>query len=130
MGLFNVELGPKGEKAMVGAETELCIKTVDHDYKIYYNPNAITYHRIEKERLKISFLTRRAFHNGISDAIYELKYKQNRHKKKRLLFIFIITLIKSLMSLIKRVLWSNKSIFAACLAICRASGRIIGFITS
>ena len=56
---------------MGSEETGLCIrlKRKRPDVKIIYDPSAIVYHRVPKERAKMFYALRRAFYEGYSKAL-------------------------------------------------------------
>ena len=68
---FEERIGRFGKLLMGSEETELCIrlKKKRPDVKIIYDPSAIVYHRVPKERAKMSYALRRAFYEGYSKAL-------------------------------------------------------------
>ena len=67
LGGFRSEMGVKGEGQLQGEETELCDKMRKKFGKgVIYNPDAVVYHKVFPERLKLHFLLRRAFWQGFS----------------------------------------------------------------
>jgi GT2 family glycosyltransferase len=67
LGGFRSEMGVKGKTLLQGEETELCERMRNKFGKgVVYNPDAIVYHKVFPERLKIKFLLRRAFWQGYS----------------------------------------------------------------
>jgi glycosyltransferase involved in cell wall biosynthesis len=72
IGGFKPEFGIKGKAMLQAEETELCERLKKKFGKgVMYNPNAVVYHKIFKRRVKLSFLTRRAFWQGYSKAVME-----------------------------------------------------------
>jgi glycosyltransferase involved in cell wall biosynthesis len=73
LGGFNPEMGGiKGTRILQGGETELCDRMRKRFGKsVMYNPEAIVYHKVFPRRLKIGFLSRRAFWQGYSKAVME-----------------------------------------------------------
>ena len=67
LGGFRSEMGVKGRGQMQGEETELCNRMRKKFGKgVIYNPDAVVYHKVFPERLKLRFLLRRAFWQGYS----------------------------------------------------------------
>jgi len=67
---FRNEIGVKGKKLLQAEETELCERMREKFGKgVIYNPGAIVYHKIFPERLRLTFLLRRAFWQGYSKRI-------------------------------------------------------------
>lgn len=64
---FQSEMGVKGKGQLQGEETELCERMRKKFGRgVIYNPNAVVYHKVFPERLKLHFLLRRAFWQGYS----------------------------------------------------------------
>lgn len=64
---FRGEMGVKGKGLLQGEETELCDRMRNEFGKgVIYNPEAVVYHKVFPERLKIKFLLKRAFWQGYS----------------------------------------------------------------
>ena len=75
-GGFRSEIGMKGKGLLQGEETELCERVREKFGRgVVYNPDAIVYHKVFPERLKLRFLLRRAFWQGYSKRVMkELGY--------------------------------------------------------
>ncbi len=73
---FRGEMGVKGKGLLQGEETELCERMRKKFGKgVVYNPDAIVYHKVFPERLRMRFLLRRAFWQGYSKRVMkELGY--------------------------------------------------------
>jgi len=131
LGMFDTNLGVRGETSYAGEETALYLKVLKENYKVYYNPKAITYHFIEKERISKKYLYRRAFQNGISDAIYDYLSQNFICKKLDKLILLVakysVILLKNFGSLIKGTLILGQGSLKSRLAILRSLGKIIGF---
>ena len=70
VGLFNDRLGISGKDLLQAEETEFCVRCMRTlNKKIIYNPRAIVYHRVLPHRLRLSYLARRAFKQGLSKAM-------------------------------------------------------------
>ena len=67
LGGFRSGMGVKGRGQLQGEETELCDRMSKKFGKgVIYNPDAVVYHKVFSERLKLHFLLRRAFWQGYS----------------------------------------------------------------
>ncbi len=67
LGGFKSEMGVKGAGLLQGEETELCARMREKFGRgVIYNPDAIVYHKVFPERLKLRFLLKRAFWQGYS----------------------------------------------------------------
>ena len=73
LGGFNTKMGGiKGSKMLQGGETELCERMrKTYGKGVMYNPKAVVYHKIFPNRVKFSFLVKRAFWQGYSKALME-----------------------------------------------------------
>jgi glycosyltransferase involved in cell wall biosynthesis len=76
LGGFRGEMGVKGKGLLQGEETELCERMREKFGRgVVYNPDAIVYHKVFPERLRMRFLLRRAFWQGYSKRVMkELGY--------------------------------------------------------
>ena len=54
-------------------ESALSRKIMEKGYRIVYEPDALVYHRVPKERLTADYFCRRAFNQGISDSFTEIR---------------------------------------------------------
>jgi len=79
VGSFGTELGRKGSKLLAGEETELCLRMEKKGYKIFYEPEAIVFHRVESSRLTKSYIRKRAYWHGRSHALLELRHYGQAH---------------------------------------------------
>ncbi len=90
LGGFKSEMGVKGKGLLQGEETELCERMRNKFGKgVIYNPDAIVYHKVFPERLKMIFLLKRAFWQGYSKrTMKELGYSMDEESDfvKNLLF--------------------------------------------
>lgn len=75
-GLFRTEVGRYGKKLLGSEEAEFSmrLKKVKPDIKILYDPEAIVYHRVPKNRTKFRYMLRRAYYEGYSKAILAKEY--------------------------------------------------------
>ena len=79
LGGFKSEMGVKGKGLLQGEETELCERMRNKFGKgVIYNPKAVVYHKVFPERLKMTFLLKRAFWQGYSKRMMkELGYSMD-----------------------------------------------------
>jgi len=85
VGLFNTELGRKGNQLLGGEEKEIFMKLRKYTNAIYYIPDAVVYHFIPAKRLKIDFIKTLAYKIGESNFII---YKDKG--VSRLLFLEVV----------------------------------------
>lgn len=130
-GMFDTRLGVRDNISYAGEETALYLKMLKEKYKVYYNPKAVTYHFVEKKRISKLYLYKRAFQNGISDAIYDnlsVEFIDSDFTKLTTLGSqYLIILFNNIGSFIKRASALNQSSLRARLAILRSLGKIVGF---
>ena len=95
---FRSEMGVKGRGLLQGEETELCERMSNKFEKgVIYNPEAIVYHKVFPERLRMRFLLRRAFWQGYSKRLMkELGYSMDEESNfaKNLIFTSISERLK------------------------------------
>lgn len=65
-GLFDTDLGRKGEKMNAGEEKELFQRLREHKKTIWYLPDALLYHRVNKDRLTVNYIKKQAIGLGKS----------------------------------------------------------------
>ncbi len=72
LGGFKSELVERGGIPMQSEETELCERMrITFGRGVMYNPDAIVYHKVYPEKLRLGYLLRRNFWQGYSKAIME-----------------------------------------------------------
>ncbi|GAB6066976.1 glycosyltransferase family 2 protein [Methylothermus subterraneus] len=71
VGLFNPKLGRIGKNLLSNEESELFWRIHRAGLKVAYNPNAIIYHRIPKERATPEWVLRRYYWQGRSEAVMD-----------------------------------------------------------
>ncbi len=83
LGGFRSEMGVKGKGLLQGEETELCERMREKFGRgVVYNPDAIVYHKVFPERLRMRFLLRRAFWQGYSKRVMkEMGYSMSEEAK-------------------------------------------------
>ena len=67
VGLFNVELGRKGNSLIGAEEKDLFDKMTSHGMKFYYLPTAILYHLIPPKKLTQDYFDRLTYGIGVSE---------------------------------------------------------------
>lgn len=65
IGSFNTDLGPKGNLITRGEDTNLFLRLLSKNKKIYYSPNCIVHHVIESNRMQKSYFRKWLFYYGI-----------------------------------------------------------------
>lgn len=98
LGGFRSEMGVKGKGLLQGEETELCERMREKFGRgVVYNPDAIVYHKVFPERLRMRFLLRRAFWQGYSKRVMkELGYSISEEERfVKCLFGGIVEKIKA-----------------------------------
>lgn len=83
IGLFENKIGRVGKKLLAGEETELCMRILDNKpgFKIIYDPDAIVYHKVPKNRQTLRYVLRRASSEGISKG-YIRKMSKDKEREK------------------------------------------------
>ena len=84
IGLFNVELGRKGNSLIGAEEKDLFDRLGSQGMKFYYLPNAILYHIIPERKLTEDYFNRLSLGIGQSER-YRTKNVSERKYRKRLL---------------------------------------------
>jgi len=113
VGLFNEALGRVKEKLSLGEETELFLRIKKHkpDANIVFNPGAVVYHDIPKERTKLGYILRRAYEEGLAKAIigrdYELETERTylRYYLKHLDLTTFLVLLSTGVGYIRGKFW-------------------------
>ena len=119
LGGFRSEMGVKGKGLLQGEETELCERMRNKFGKgVVYNPDAIVYHKVFPERLRMRFLLKRAFWQGYSKRMMkELGYSIEEESDfvKNLIFKSIPERLKpSLTDLLQLVFLGILTLTTAC----------------
>lgn len=79
VGLFNPELGRKGNSLIGAEEKDLFDKMVDKGIKFYYLPNAILYHIIPPAKLTNDYFQRLTYSIGKSERIRTLAISKKKY---------------------------------------------------
>ena len=90
LGGFKSELKAKSGIPMQSEETEICERMRQKFGKgVLYNPNAIVYHKVFPEKLKLSYLLKRNFWQGYSKAIMEKSVGRINEEKSFLKYLLV-----------------------------------------
>lgn len=65
---FDENLGRANGNLLGGEETDLCDRAMQKGLSIYYTPNTYAEHTVEKERISLTWLIKRAYSGGYSRA--------------------------------------------------------------
>lgn len=97
LGGFRGKMGVRGKGLLQGEETELCERMRGKFGKgVIYNPEAVVYHKVFPERLRMRFLLRRAFWQGYSKRVMkEMEYSISEEEK------FVRSLVGSIAGRVK-----------------------------
>ncbi|MDR2425277.1 MAG: glycosyltransferase [Prevotellaceae bacterium] len=80
-GVFNPDLGRKGNSLDGAEEKDLFYRLMMNGEKIYYVPNAIVYHYVPDRRLTFDFFTRQAIGIGKSERIRAKTISNSEYRK-------------------------------------------------
>jgi len=71
VGYFASDIGRLAKKLLAGEEAEFSIRIAKAilNSKIVYDPSAVVYHNVNKERARLSYLLKRSFFEGVSKAL-------------------------------------------------------------
>lgn len=71
VGYFRSDVGRFGKKLLAGEESEFSVKILGKvsGSKIVYEPSAVVYHRVDRNRVTLKYLCRRSFYEGVSKAL-------------------------------------------------------------
>lgn len=82
IGLFNVELGRKGNSLIGAEEKDLFDKMTSHGMDFYYLPTAILYHLIPPKKLTQDYFDRLTYGIGVSERYRTLQISKNKYHKR------------------------------------------------
>ena len=82
VGLFNVDLGRKGQKLLGSEEKDIFDKMRTLGMKIYYLPNAVLYHLIPEKKLEEDYFERLTFSMGQSERVRTLGVSKKHYYKR------------------------------------------------
>lgn len=84
VGLFNVELGRKGNSLIGAEEKDLFDKMTSRGMKFYYLPNAILYHLIPPKKLTQDYFDRLTYGIGVSERYRTLQIGKKKYLNRLL----------------------------------------------
>lgn len=103
IGYFRSDIGRYGKKLMDAEEVEISMRIIKNfpNSKILYDPANIVYHHVSENRVKLSYIIKRSYYQGISKAILSnfYSYKSFSSEKNYIRYIFkssIINRIKNI----------------------------------
>jgi hypothetical protein len=79
VGLFNVELGRKGNSLIGAEEKDLFDKMTTHGMHFYYLPTAILYHIIPPHKLTPDYFNRLTYGIGVSERYRTLQIGKKKY---------------------------------------------------
>ena len=79
VGLFNVDLGRKGNSLIGAEEKDLFDKMTSHKMKFYYLPTAILYHIIPEKKLTDDYFQRLTYGIGVSEYYRTKQISQKKY---------------------------------------------------
>lgn len=79
VGIFKSSVGRNGGKLFGGEETELCLRICEQfpSATVIYDPEAVVFHRIPRNRANVRYMIKRAFYGGLSKAMVRNSAKLN-----------------------------------------------------
>jgi glycosyltransferase involved in cell wall biosynthesis len=120
VGLFATDLGRRGEEMLGNEDTEIQERIHELNKLVFYNPDAIVYHRVPEERLTKEYFYGRSFGNSRSRAL--LMARQGEYKELwKEAFLATVKLPIAYLTILKRLILKREP-FGARLAVCRSSG--------
>ena len=89
---FDEDLGAtrRGQILLCGEDVEFCRTITGYKFKLFYEPNAKVYHKIRRDRVKVSYIVRHAVTNGVSIARLNHKVKKSRMWMVRYAFVGLL----------------------------------------
>ena len=84
VGLFNVELGRKGDSLVGAEEKDIFDKMTTLGMRFYYLPNAILYHIIPEKKLSRDYFDRLSFSIGKSERMRTQQISKTKYHKRLL----------------------------------------------
>jgi len=77
LGGVRTDLGHKRKALIGGEDNDIFNRLIANDYHVYYQPTALVFHPVPKERQTRRFLFRRLFWDGASQPLFEAKDGNN-----------------------------------------------------
>ena len=84
VGLFNVELGRKGDSLIGAEEKDIFDKMTSHGMRFYYLPTAILYHLIPEKKLTDDYFNRLTYAIGRSERLRTLRIGKKKYLNRLL----------------------------------------------
>lgn len=78
VGIFNVELGLKGDKLYLGEETDLCTRIRKKGYNVHYAANVIVDHAVHLSKVDKKYINKRLILEGETLAKIQLEEDKNK----------------------------------------------------
>lgn len=112
VGLFRIEIGRFGKILLGSEETELCIRLKKRfpDVKVVYEPSAVVYHKVSENRLRFTYVLKRAYYEGVSKALISSGSKLGNEE------FYLKFLMKSIFSYFSKL--ELRKVFVIILVIC------------
>ncbi len=105
---FDEDLGRRPGSLLGGEESDLCKRTIKKGFKVFYNGESIVQHQVQKDRMNLSWVLKRAYYWGYGRAmlggaprIYATQ--RNFYDKLVLLIIFPAYVVGFFIGKIKRI---------------------------
>jgi len=103
LGGFHPDTMPKSLQHLQGdGETGLTLKAKEKKIYGFYQPNALVYHFVPKERLTIEYFIERHFFQGVADSYTVARNKIHNSNQKTNIIGSLIGVLKIIYNLIKR----------------------------
>lgn len=116
-GKFLPYMGLVGEKMLTGEETEYCmrIRKIMPLHKIIFNPDAVIYHKVPKEKTTLKYFIRRTYGSGYSSAIIHKLLPDDQFKTERgfLRHIFLNFVPRTLIAFPRHPFTATAQLFVA-----------------
>jgi len=104
---FDKSLGRNGNILNSGEEVLFCETLIKYGFKIYYNPYAIVYHLISKERTDYKYLINNVRQGA--NSYFHYLYKFQKKSKVYIIFVSLYNLTIYLLSFLKNLFLFRKS---------------------
>lgn len=108
LGGFNDNLGKDHGYNLQGEEPELGLRMMDEYGKgMYYNSDAIVYHKVEQDQTSIMWLSNRAYLQGVTKAFIENEIDTELPETER---DYFVSILKSILGYVKDIFVSKNRI--------------------
>lgn len=98
VGLFNERFGPKGHNLQGGEDLEFIRRALNNGERLLYIPEILQYHQVDKEKLTLGYLVRKAYHR--SRVAYQLRENRPSGPVPHYLYKMALThMLKAIFSL-------------------------------